>query len=44
MDLNKFFYELDELLAKGKGEEAIAYIQGAMVDAQRFFATTYPKI
>lgn len=34
MDLNKFFYELDELLAKGKGEEAIAYIQGAMVEAR----------
>ena len=30
MDLNKFFYELDELLGKGKGEEAIAYIQNAM--------------
>lgn len=35
MDLNKFFYELDELLAKGQGEEAIAYIQTAMEEARK---------
>ena len=35
MDLNKFFYELDELLGKGKGEEAIAYIQEAMEEARK---------
>jgi len=34
MDLNKFFYELDELLSKGKGEEAIAYIQKSMEEAR----------
>ena len=35
MDLNKFFYELDELLSKGNGEEAIAYIQSAMEEARK---------
>ena len=34
MDLNKFFYELDELLGRGKGEDAIAYIQKAMEEAR----------
>lgn len=34
MDLNKFFYELDELLGRGKGEEAITYIQNAMEEAR----------
>lgn len=34
MDLNKFFYELDELLARGKGEDAIAYIQKSMEEAR----------
>ena len=34
MDLNKFFYELDELLSKGQGEEAIEYIQDAMKEAR----------
>lgn len=35
MDLNKFFYELDELLSKGNGEEAVAYIQSAMEEARK---------
>lgn len=35
MDLNKFFYELDDLLAKGQGEEAISYIQDAMEEARK---------
>ncbi len=34
MDLNKFFYELDQLLGRGKGEEAIAFIQSAMEEAR----------
>lgn len=30
MDLNKFFYDLDELLSKGKSREAVEFIQGAI--------------
>ncbi len=35
MDLNKFFYELDDLLAKGLGEEAIEFIQESMEEARK---------
>lgn len=34
MDLNKFFYQLDELLAQGNGREAILFISKAIREAE----------
>ena len=34
MDLNKFFYQLDELLTQGKGKEAIMFISEAIKEAE----------
>ena len=30
MDLNKFFYDLDEFIEKGMTEEAVHYVQQTM--------------
>lgn len=35
MDLNKFFYELDELLSNNRGEEAITFLQKSMEEARK---------
>lgn len=35
MDLNKFFYDLDELLNKGMSEKAILFVQDSMEEAIR---------
>lgn len=34
MDLNKFFYDLDELMSRGVSEEVVAFIQDAMEKAE----------
>lgn len=35
MDLNKFFYDLDELMSKGMSEKAIAFVQKSMEEAEK---------
>lgn len=35
MDLNKFFYDLDEMMSKGMGREAVQFIQDAIDEAEK---------
>ena len=35
MDLNKFFYDLDEFIEKGMTEEAVHYVQQTMEEAEK---------